>query len=73
MCKYCRICGGELEHAKGEIKTFCSDCGITFFYNLAAGIGDPKDSLIHRLEILEKKVAELDREAMMHRLLGPIS
>lgn len=77
--RFCTVCGGgfSLFHfleTKGPLFA-CNDChlvyqGFSGFKYL--GIPDPKDCLTSRLEALEKKVAGLDREAMMHRPLGPV-
>lgn len=68
--RFCIVCGNVTDQKTIQPWVFCSNCGIIFFHKSAVGVGDPKDSLIHRLEALDKKAAELDREIAMYRPLG---
>lgn len=62
--RFCIVCGSITDQKTIQPWFFCSNCGIIFFHKSTVGVGDPKDSLIHRLETLEKKVAELDSKVI---------
>lgn len=72
--RFCTVCGGCLYFSlyAEPIPLFeCYDCKLVYIeHQDGIGISNPKDCLNGRLEALEKKVGELDREAMMYRPLG---
>lgn len=72
--RFCMICGTLLifsENSMGQYR--CGNCRIVYQksdIHSQNGVSGPGDCLDYRLEVLEKKVVELDRA--IRRLFDPI-